>query len=698
MPLGAAAAVAVLFGSPSWPLRHAVAVPNVGWVHARPDGVGTGWVADAGRRLMVTCRHVVGEQKKVEVFFPQVRDGALVTEKAAYLGNRAELRKAGRLVDGTVVYKSDAADLAVIRLDALPPGIRGLPLANSEAFPGEPVCSVGHRGDLDTAWNLTTGHVRQSGRLADGYPWRGVTLAKGAGSLLVQLPIAEGDSGGPVLDGSGNVVAVVTALRTRAPLATVGASAAEVRAVLEACSRDAKRSADSPTSPALRFASRLHDITCSTVWIRPTATDARTAGVLIDRRLVLTSHAGVGPADRVAVLFPLLKDGRVVGERDAYADPVGLRQSAAWQTGTVVGRDPVRDLALVRLDGVPAWAKPVTLAETEPVVGEAVHAMSHPTGTEFAWCYAAGVVRQRGKTHVGPARDDDPKPVAQVLQLPAQGSSAGGPVVNDRGELVGVLAVRDGVQQQVGYAASLGEVRAFLAEQPCRDLERMRTRLRETLRVPRLVALLWAAEADRLRKDGKPWDAAGDTALSLDPGCVPALVVRGHARLAAGRTDDAAADFDTALAADPRCRPAAWGRAEIALRRGEPKTAAAELARLLDPDPADADTHRKLAAALVAAGDDAKADAAYRNAVRLAPAQLRPVCVDLLAAADATLQKAPDATGRAADALARGLTAAAGGLPTGAARTRLEAAIRRATAFADAKPRLAALREIAANQ
>ena len=725
MPLGAAAAVAVLFAAPSWPLRHAVAVPNVGWVHARPDGVGTGWVADADRRLIVTCRHVVGEQKKVEVFFPEVRDGALVAEKAAYLGSRAELRKAGRLVDGTVVHKSDAADLAVIRLDALPPGIRGLPLANSEVFPGEPVCSVGHRGDLDTAWNLTAGHVRQGGRLADGYPWRGATLAKGAGSLLLQLPIAEGDSGGPVLDGSGKVVAVVTALRTRAPLATVGVSAAELRRILEDLpsplgGEGGRRPGEgkTPWVETLPFPREAHSphpqsvslwgrgenetpyaqLAPATVWIRPTATDSRTAGVLVDRRLVLTSHLGVGPADRVAVLFPLLKDGRVVGERDAYADPVGLRQSTAWQTGTVVGRDPVRDLALVRLEAVPAWAKPVALAESEPVVGEAVHAVSHPTGTEFAWCYAAGVVRQRGKTHVGPARDDDPKPVANVLQLPAQGSSAGGPVVNDRGELVGVLAVRDGVQQQVGYAAALGEVRAFLAEQPRRDLERTLSRLRETLRVPRLVALLWAAEADRLRKDGKPWDAAGDTALSLDPACVPALVLRGHARLAAGRTDDAAADFDTALAADPRCRPAAWGRAEIALRRGEPKTAAADLARLLDPDPADADTHRRLAAALVAAGDDAKADTALRNAVRLDPAQLRPASADLLAAAEATLQKAPDATGRAADALARGLTAAAGGLPAGAARTRLEAAIRRATAFADAKPRLAALREIAANQ
>lgn len=689
MPFAVAAVVAALFATPSPAVRYAVAAPNVGWVHARPDGVGTGWLADADRRLLVTCRHVVGDQKKVEVFFPDGR-----AEKAAYLGNRADLRAAGRLIDGTVVHKSDAADLAVVRLDALPPSVRGLPLAAADPFPGDAVFAVGNRGDLDTGWNLTTGHVRQTGRLADGYPWRGLKLATAAGAVLLQLPIAEGDSGGPVLDSRGEVVAVVTAIRTRAPLATVGVSAGEVRKVLAAV-----REGEAPAEPIRRppetpFAA----LAAGTVWVRPTATDAKTAGVLVDsdRRLVVTSHAGVGPSDRVAVLFPVRANGRIVGERDAYTDAVGLRLGGAWRVGTVVGRDPVRDLAVIRLDGVPAGATAVPLAATEPAVGDAVHTISHPAGTEFAWCYAAGVVRQRGKTPVGPARDDDPKPIATLLQLPAQGASAGGPVANDRGELVGILAVREGVQQQVGYAAALGELRAFLADQPARDAARFADRLRN-LRPSRLLALAWAAEADRLRAAGKPDDAgaACDTALSLDPGCGPARVVRGHLRLAAGDADAAAADFDRVLAADPGNRPAAWARADIALRRNDPKRAAAELARLLDPDPADAVTHRKLAAALVAAGDDARSDSAFTNAVRLDPNQLRAIGADLLGVADESLRRAPDAPGRVADALARGLTAATRGLPDGTDRAKREAAIKRATAIPDEKQRLAALRELA---
>lgn len=702
MPVGFAAALAMMLASPALPLRYAVAVLDVGWVHARPDGIGTGWIVDRKRKLLVTCRHVVGEQKKVEVFFPASRDGTLVSEKSAYLGNREELRKVGRLIDGTVVQKSDAADLALVRLDALPPHAHGLPLAEGPPPPGEPLFSIGNRGSLDTLWNLTVGPVRQTGKLADGYPWRGAKLARGADSLLLQLPIEEGDSGGPILDRSGRVVAVVSAIRTRAPLATVGVDVAEVRKLLDSQGKvgaPPPQPAGKPPEPRKKPETIYNSLAPSTVWIHPTSTESRVAGVLVDRRHVVTSHAGVGPVSRVAVLFPIARDGRILGERDAYADPVGMRLRGVWRIGTVVGRDPIRDLAILRLDDVPADAKPVPLAGTEPSVGDSVHAISHPTGLEFAWCYSRGVVRQRGKMHVGPAREDDPTPLANLFQLPTQGTSPGGPIVNDRGELVGVLAVREGVQQQAAYAATLAELREFLAGQPRRDVERTVRGLRESLRIPHIAALLWAMEAERLRIAGKlaAAEKACDTALSLDPACVPALVSRGEVWLTAGQTDDAAADFDRALAADPASRPAAWGRSAIAMRRNQPRKAVAELAKLLDPDPADADTQRLLASALVAAGEDAKADRAFSNAVRLDPRQFPKIAADLLTAVEESLQKAPDATGRVADALSRGLTAAIAALPTGAARTRLVESLHRANRAVDEKARLAALREIARN-
>ena len=49
------------------------------WVRAENDGAGGGFVIDTDKRLLVTCRHVVADRKKVDVFFPWYRDGELVT-------------------------------------------------------------------------------------------------------------------------------------------------------------------------------------------------------------------------------------------------------------------------------------------------------------------------------------------------------------------------------------------------------------------------------------------------------------------------------------------------------------------------------------------------------------------------------------------------------------------------------------------
>src|SRR6188474_2410605 len=76
------------------------------WVRAENDGAGSGFVVDTRKKLLVTCRHVVADRKKVDVLFPWVRGGELVTDRDAYLGNRVQLRELGLLVTGTVLKTS----------------------------------------------------------------------------------------------------------------------------------------------------------------------------------------------------------------------------------------------------------------------------------------------------------------------------------------------------------------------------------------------------------------------------------------------------------------------------------------------------------------------------------------------------------------------------------------------------------------
>src|SRR5690349_6827056 len=87
-------------------------VASCAWVRAENDGAGAGFVVDRDKRLLVTCRHVVADLKKVDVFFPWRRAGELVTDRRDCLRNRAALRASGLLVTGTVLKTSDESDLA----------------------------------------------------------------------------------------------------------------------------------------------------------------------------------------------------------------------------------------------------------------------------------------------------------------------------------------------------------------------------------------------------------------------------------------------------------------------------------------------------------------------------------------------------------------------------------------------------------
>ena len=405
---------------------------GVAWVRAENDGAGAGFVIDAERKLLVTCRHVVADRKTVDVIFPWVRGGELETDRSAYLGDRVRLRELGLLVSATVLKSSDELDLALLELESLPADTCAVTLAARPPEPGESLHVIGNRLDLDTVWNVTTGPLRAGGRLADGYFWRGKKLAAGAGVLIGQLPTEEGDSGGPVFDSRGEVVGVAAALRRGCPLAAVCISAAEVRkfAGLPEPARREKPKA-SPGAETL---------TRATVWVRPTATDIHLAGVLIETDLVVTCAKGLTPGDCVGVSFPLRDGDEWNHDRAAYRDPVTLSLRGFWRGARVLACDRDRDLALLRLESPVAGMKPLPLAGRPPSVAETVHAMSHPGGLEFAWVYAGGTVRQHGRVAVG----DGANRVGVLLcQLPAQAGSPGGPVANDRGELVGVLARKE---------------------------------------------------------------------------------------------------------------------------------------------------------------------------------------------------------------------------------------------------------------
>lgn len=658
------------------------------WVRAENDTAGSGFLVDVDNRLLVTCRHVVGERQKVDVFFPWYQHGQLRSERRDYLRNRDWLRAQKLLVTGTVQTVVEELDVAVLKLDSLPTQARAIAWAAGPLSVGETVVVVGNRLDLDTLWNVTTGPVRTCGRLADGYFWRGQKLAVGAPVVIGQLPIEEGDSGGPVFNRRGELVGMACALRRHSPLAAILVTGEAIQRCVPAKSPTGAKVQRPPSPPIVESLWR------AVVWVKPTATNVHLAGVLIDKHWVLTCAQGLKVGDRVGIALPRRDREHWVSERMAYQDPLELCLHGSWRRGTIVACDPHRELALLRLDSAHPAMKPLQLATALPQPGDELHLMNHPAGLEFAWVYASGSVRQRGKLALN-FGDSAQRVGVMVCQLPAQRNSPGGPILNSQGELVGILAPREG-PQMVAYCATTEEIRDFLdavwLHQPPRTLAGLQARVTALpARCQSLLAQAVALRAEEHHRAGRLAEAKRDcaAALALDPGCLRARLCR----VKLLPPDDVLSELDTAIEQGPFDRNLLLRRAYAAMTVNDTRKARSDLERILDVYPADAEARQQLVGVLLRLGEDTKAAAAVRDTLRADAQRLAAVAADLVKQSEALQKRFPDSATIAADWLRQALEAAHQGTSEPPARRQIAAILHAAAHAKTPADRLQILRE-----
>lgn len=187
---------------------------GAGWIRII-DGTGvrhgTGWILDLDKKLMVTNHHVVDGADEVVVTFPMWKDGKLVTSEAAYL--------TAPKVKATVIDRDANRDLAVIRVESIPDGMHALKLAAAEPDAGDEVRLIGGytNGGDGVVWGAVSGVVRACGPqdLDTNKRRRAVPVRE----VLSDARTNGGNSGAPVVNAAGEVVAVHFAFK---PWATGG--------------------------------------------------------------------------------------------------------------------------------------------------------------------------------------------------------------------------------------------------------------------------------------------------------------------------------------------------------------------------------------------------------------------------------------------------------------------------------------------
>ena len=166
--------------------------------------------------------------------------------------------------------------------------------------------------------------------------------------------------------------------------------------------------------------------------------------------VILTNWHVVRGAQEVGVIFKPQQDGQAITR-------------ASVLRGQVRKIDPVHDLALVEVQGVPSHVTPMELGTMNEVqVGADVHAIRHPIGQ--TWTYTKGLISQIRPQYEWQAQAPV-KHVADVIQTqtPINPGNSGGPLIGDSGHLIGVNSFKAEGSEAINFAVSVGEVRKFLA-------------------------------------------------------------------------------------------------------------------------------------------------------------------------------------------------------------------------------------------
>jgi len=199
---------------------------STAWVLTKSAGKtssGTGVLVDSEKKLLLTNFHVVGDARTAIIFFPEMKDGRPEVERKYYLDNVTKIGVRGR-----VLGVDRKRDLALVQVDRIPDHVKAIKFAAASATPGEDVESIGNSGSTDVLWVYTSGTVRAVYKKQ---------FRTGAGDhdftvVETQSPINTGDSGGPVVNKNGELVAISQAISPSARLVTYSVDISEVRAFL----------------------------------------------------------------------------------------------------------------------------------------------------------------------------------------------------------------------------------------------------------------------------------------------------------------------------------------------------------------------------------------------------------------------------------------------------------------------------------
>jgi len=177
------------------------------------------------------------------------------------------------------------------------------------------------------------------------------------------------------------------------------------------------------------------------------------SGALITNSgFIITNQHVVGKAKEVVVFFKPTGNRSILNKKDALL-------------GKVMKVNEFKDLALIKLDSIPSYARPIAISDGNPKVGEDAHAIGHPKGQY--WTYTRGYVSAVRDNYQWSEGGNSIKREAKVVQTqtPINPGNSGGPLVDDQRKLIGINSFMATDSTGLNYAVSADDVKQFIAQE-----------------------------------------------------------------------------------------------------------------------------------------------------------------------------------------------------------------------------------------
>ena len=160
--------------------------------------------------------------------------------------------------------------------------------------------------------------------------------------------------------------------------------------------------------------------------------------------------------------FIVDRDGHILTNNHVVRD--ALRVEVVLLDGSrlpaeVVGRDALNDIALLKVEAAPEQLPPVSFGDSAALrVGQLTIAIGNPFG--LTRTLTVGVVSGLGR----PIEDAGRRPLLDMVQTDAaiNPGNSGGPLLNARGEVIGINTLIDRSQLAVGFAIPINTAKDIL--------------------------------------------------------------------------------------------------------------------------------------------------------------------------------------------------------------------------------------------